>query len=135
MIDVCSSGYLEWIFVFQKRSTTWKVFKYRVFSGPYFPAIGLNTGKYRPENTPYLDSFHVVVCFANYFTLITFITVITFLPDQIQFLKVYKNYYWMEIINQYQTIVLFLYPLKTSDNLCFLMFSRGIERENWHEMS
>ena len=43
----------------------------RVFSGPYFPAFGLNTeryfvflriqsGKYGPENTTYLDTFHAV---------------------------------------------------------------------------
>ena len=30
------------------------------FSGPYFPAFGLNTGKYGPEKTPYLDTFHAV---------------------------------------------------------------------------
>ena len=35
--------------------------KYGVFSGPYFPAFGLNTGKYGPEKTPYLDTFHTVV--------------------------------------------------------------------------
>ena len=50
--------------------TAWKVSKYRVNSGPYFPAFGLNTerygvlspnvGKYRPEKTPYLDTFHAV---------------------------------------------------------------------------
>ena len=42
--------------------------KYGVFSGPYFPAFGLNmerykvfipnAGKYGPEKTPYLDTFH-----------------------------------------------------------------------------
>ena len=44
--------------------------KYRVSSGLYFPAFGLNTeryylsvfspnaGKYGPERTPYLDTFH-----------------------------------------------------------------------------
>ena len=42
--------------------------KYGVFSGPYFPALGLNTEiyfvfstntrKYGPEKTPYLDTFH-----------------------------------------------------------------------------
>ena len=37
-------------------STAWKVSKYAVFSGPYFP----NTGKYVPEKTPYLDTFHTV---------------------------------------------------------------------------
>ena len=42
-------------------TTVWKVSKYRVFSGLYFPAFGLNTkiyevnpntGKYEPEKTP-----------------------------------------------------------------------------------
>ena len=55
-------------------STTWKVSKYGVFSGPYFPAFGSNTEIYGvnlciqsecekkngPENTPYLDTFHAV---------------------------------------------------------------------------
>ena len=40
--------------------TVWKKFKYGVFSGPYFPAHRLDTGKYGPEETPYLDSFHAV---------------------------------------------------------------------------
>ena len=30
------------------------MFKYGVFPGPYFPALG-------PENTPYLDTFHAVL--------------------------------------------------------------------------
>ena len=34
--------------------------KYGVFSGPYFPVFGLNTGKYGPEKPPYLDIFHAV---------------------------------------------------------------------------
>ena len=38
----------------------WKVPKYGVFSGPYFPVFGLNTGKYGPEKTPYLDTFHAI---------------------------------------------------------------------------
>ena len=40
--------------------TEWKVSKYGVISGPYFPVFGLNTGKYGPEITPYLDTFHAV---------------------------------------------------------------------------
>ena len=40
--------------------TAWKVSKYGVISGPYFPVFGLNTGKYRPEITQYLDTFHAV---------------------------------------------------------------------------
>ena len=34
-------------------STAWKLSKYGVISGP-------NTGKYGPEVTPYLDTFHAV---------------------------------------------------------------------------
>ena len=34
-----------------------KVFKYGVFSSPYFPVFGPNTGKYGPEKTPYLNTF------------------------------------------------------------------------------
>ena len=40
--------------------TARKVSKYGVFSGPYFPVFGLNTGKYRLEKTPYLDTFYAV---------------------------------------------------------------------------
>ena len=29
-----------------KENTAWKVSKYGVFSGPYFPAFGLNTERY-----------------------------------------------------------------------------------------
>ena len=41
-------------------STAWNVSKYEVISGPYFPVFGLNTGKYGPEITPYLDTLHAV---------------------------------------------------------------------------
>ena len=41
--------------------------KYGVASGPYFPAYGLNTGKYGPEITQYLDTFHVVLPRENFF--------------------------------------------------------------------
>ena len=34
--------------------------KYRVISGPYFPVFSPNVGKYGPEITPYLDTFHAV---------------------------------------------------------------------------
>ena len=33
----------------------------RIYSGPYFPEFGLNTGKYGPEITPYLDTFHIML--------------------------------------------------------------------------
>ena len=39
--------------------------KYGVISGPYFPVFVLNTGKYGPEMTPYLDTFHTVMIAKN----------------------------------------------------------------------
>ena len=33
----------------------------RVFSGPYFPVFGLNKGKYGPNKTAHLDTFHPVI--------------------------------------------------------------------------
>ena len=57
--------------------TAWKVYKNGVVSGPYFPVFGLNTGKYGPAKAPYLDIFHAVFFFSNYFffeTLKYFIT-------------------------------------------------------------
>ena len=36
--------------------TAWKVSKYGVYSGPYFPVFSPNT-----EKTPYLDTFHAVL--------------------------------------------------------------------------
>ena len=41
--------------------TAWKVFKCGVISVPYLPVFSPNTGKYGPEITPYLDTFHVVI--------------------------------------------------------------------------
>ena len=39
-----------------------KVTKYGVCSsGPYYPVFSLNTGKYGPERTPYLDTFHTAL--------------------------------------------------------------------------
>ena len=45
--------------------------KYGVFSSPYFPVFGLNTGKYGPEKTPYLDNFHAVYTSAVLISIIT----------------------------------------------------------------
>ena len=41
-----------------KTCTTWKVSKYGVISGPYFPVFGVDTGKYGPKISSYLDTFH-----------------------------------------------------------------------------
>ena len=49
-------------------NTAWKVFKYGVFSGTYFPAFGLYMGKYGLEKAPYLGTFHIVITgFPTYF--------------------------------------------------------------------
>ena len=45
----------------QPQYTALNVCKYEAISGPYFPVFGLNTGKYGPEITPYLDTFHAVI--------------------------------------------------------------------------
>ena len=42
-----------------------KLSKYGVFSGPYFTVFSQNTGNYRPEKIPYLDTFNAVKCWAN----------------------------------------------------------------------
>ena len=41
--------------------TAWRVSKYGLFSGLYFPVFGLNTEKWGPEKTSYLDNFHTVL--------------------------------------------------------------------------
>ena len=38
--------------------------------GPYFPEFGSNTGKYGPEKTPHLDTFHAVNIHQMIITLI-----------------------------------------------------------------
>ena len=40
-------------------STAWKVSKYEVFFGPYFPTFGLNTERYMRENCPNTEFFLV----------------------------------------------------------------------------
>ena len=54
---------LNKLFLWGLSNTAWKVSKYGVFSGPYFPVFGVNTentGICRPEITPYLEIFHAV---------------------------------------------------------------------------
>ena len=40
------------------------MFIYQVIPGPYFSVFSPNTGKYGPEITPYLDTFHAVILFS-----------------------------------------------------------------------
>ena len=55
-----SKGFVSLALKLQARYTAWKVSKYRVFSGTYFPVFELNT-EYGPEKTPYLGTFHAVI--------------------------------------------------------------------------
>ena len=43
--------------------TAWKVSKYGVISGRYFPLFSPQTGKYGLEISPYLDTFHEVIIY------------------------------------------------------------------------
>ena len=54
--QICKNSFVYSITPF----TAWKVSKYGIFSGPYFPVFGLNIGKYGPEKTLYLNFFHTV---------------------------------------------------------------------------
>ena len=47
--------------------------KYGVISGPYFSVFGLNTGKYEPEITPYLDTFHAARDYNTKFNIVHFV--------------------------------------------------------------
>ena len=46
--------------LFWAKNTAWKVSKYGIFSGLYFPAISPNTRKYWPGKTSFLDTFHAL---------------------------------------------------------------------------
>ena len=46
-------------------NTAQNVSKYGVISDPYFVLLAPHTGKYGPEMTLYLDTFHAVQLFQN----------------------------------------------------------------------
>ena len=61
LLKICfTSGCNIQKFIIAIGTTASKVSKHRISSGPYIPVLGLNTGKYGPEKTPYLDTFHAV---------------------------------------------------------------------------
>ena len=92
----------------------------RSFSGPYFSVFGMNTEIFRIQKntdlkkTPYLDKFHAVYNFAT---------------ELEQFYHVNKNNSQSEstidTLNPFLVNVLFLHPLKTSENLWFSNIFRG----------
>ena len=58
-------GLFAWRILVTYIYTAWKVSKYGVISGLYFPVFGLNKGQYGPEITPYLDTFQAVLMYLN----------------------------------------------------------------------
>ena len=75
--------------------------KYGVISGPYFAVFNPNTGKYGPEVTPYLDTFHAVTdsvklnakfdisyrCVMKYMMILSFITFFSFARKELVLFK------------------------------------------------
>ena len=49
-------------------------------------------------------------------------------------LVLWSVHFFNSVINLFHAFGLFLYLLKTSENLWFLVFSEGIERDQWHEI-
>ena len=64
--------------------TAWKLSKYRVFSGPYFPVVG-------PEKTPYLDTS--TQWFESRWMSVKFLLVECFVKTVIVFYKLFYEFF------------------------------------------
>ena len=53
----------SWMTALRWPITAWKVSIYGVISGPSFPVLGLNKGKYGQEITPYLNTYKMSKCY------------------------------------------------------------------------
>ena len=73
------------------------LFKYGVISGPYFPVFGLNTGKYGPEITPYLDTYHAVwqILFYNEFLVTSFVSTV---QEKEWLINYHSNFYCLTLL-------------------------------------
>ena len=93
--------------------------KYGVFSGPYFPVFSPITGKYGPEKTTYLYTFHTVDRRKKKVTgtMIALWIISYFFPLSIKLRLI--------LINLFNVTGFFLYPLKTWENLWFSDVFRG----------
>ena len=63
--------------------------KYGDFSGLYFSAFSPNAGKYGPEKSPYLDTFHAVA------TMIKFQLSATIFPEVMAFANFFSKIEWV----------------------------------------
>ena len=75
----------------------WKVSKYGVISGKYFPVFGLNTRKYGPEKSPYFDTFHVVLSDCE-----NMIVSLQFFPDLSIFDCCFQDYRDLSVFHFFQ---------------------------------
>ena len=94
----------------QIRIYFWSVFScIQTFSSP-------NAGKYKPEITPYLNTFHAVISIQKCLNLL-----------KLKFKCKLPNYNCSTvalILNLFHTIDFFLNPLKISENVWFSVFRR-----------
>ena len=74
----------------------WKVSKFEVFFGPYFAVFSPNTGKYGPEETPYLDTFHLVVRTEKVDEKNGIICLVSMFPSQFMVLKLSKTVHFLQ---------------------------------------
>ena len=90
----------------------------RKLSGLYFPAFALNTGKYGPKNTPYLDTFNAVTktlwCFNFLCFNITFVSELNGTANFIQKRKINERILLSIIDNsRYFTIYIYILMINT----------------------
>ena len=102
-----------------RQHTTWKVSKYGVISGPYFPVFSPNTWKYWAEITPHLDTLHAVsvylIVLATISKLILFyVGMLTYLRPMFNFTEAYFQPYqtssmecFAKIVNGYKPLTVF----------------------------
>ena len=77
--------------------TAWKVSKYGVFPGPYFPVFELNTEIYGPEKPPYLDTSHPVF-FLDVKFVVNVITFFTSISEKPILSRVFLNYRMLQYL-------------------------------------
>ena len=92
-----------WLFP-RKTVTAWKLSKCRVISGPYFPVFSANKGKYRPEITTYLDTFHAVNHLDHMIGLIWYL----FCSPTGGAFRIHSNIQWPKVVNCLKLLKVFL---------------------------
>ena len=113
-----------------------KVSKYGVFSGPYFNVFGMNTGKYGPEKSPYLDTFHAVLIKFIYVYVFmhwswqSYCFVLLFIQVGNQMVRT-RTFNVTLVFNPFSTSVSLLCHLKAPENRRFSNIFREYRSERW----